>query len=174
MKLKLLVLTALSLTGVALSAAPASAWWFCKHGINRYSTVIVCRPYNAFTPVCSGSLVCDGCCPFSCPGLPNGASCSPHLGNPMLGLCYDPAALQAMQPRMPHPAMTMPAAQQFQAPMPAGQQTQMPMSYPVQPAGYQGYYPQAHYPMYYPYAGAYAGQMNPYQQAPAYWYGYGY
>jgi hypothetical protein len=48
--------------------------------------------------------------------------------------------------------------------MPAPQQTHLPMTHPVMPAGYQ----QGYYPMYYP---AY-GQMNPYQQVPAYWYGY--
>lgn len=176
MKLKLLVLTAFSLAGAALTAAPASAGWlFHRHsGVNRCSTVIVCRPYNAFTPACSGNMVCDGFCPFSCPGLPNGGHCSPALTNPMLGMCHDPVGLQAMQPMMmPHPAMGMPV-QQFQAPMPMPmpQQTQMPMNYPVQAAGYQqGYYPQGYYPMYYP---AYAPQVNynPYQQAPAYWYGY--
>lgn len=167
MKVKLLVLTALSLAGVALSAAPASAWWLLPrhHGINRFSTVIVCRPYNAFTPVCHGSMVCDGCCPFSCPGLPSGAHCGPGLSNPMLGLCHDPAGLQAMHQPMMMPQYALPQ-QQFQAPAPAAQQTQMPAAYPVHPAAYQ----QGYYPMYYP---AYQQQMiHPRQQAPAYWYGY--
>lgn len=178
MRLKPFVV-ALSLAGLALSAAPASAWWLMrKHGINRYSTVVVCRPYNAFTPVCSGSLVCDGCCPFSCPQMPSGAACSPLLGNPMLGMCYNPAGMAGMaqapqmgygQPMGYGPAMAMPG-QQFQAPMPAPmppqQQTYMPMPYQVQPANYQ----QGYYPVYYP---IYPDPMtiNPYQQVPSYWYG---
>jgi len=163
MKLKLCVLTALSLAGLALSATPASAWWLCHHcDCNRYSTVIVCRPYNAFTPVCSGSLVCDGCCPFSCPNLPSGAACGPVLGNPMLGLSNDMVGINNVyqqpyqQPMMMQaPAPVMPPPQ-----LPVNMQTQAPMGYPVQPTGYQ----QGYYPMYYP--------MTPAQQVPGYRYGY--
>src|SRR5262245_27306856 len=170
MKLKLCVLTALSLAGVALSAVPASAGWLHNKCCNRWATTIVCRPYNAFTPVCYGNLVCDGCCPFAFnPGM---------CGN-CAGVSGDPIGLQAMQPMLtPRPALAMPnmslpnlpmpnmpmhtmPVQQFQGPMPAPQQTQLPMTQPVMPAGYQ----QGYYPMYY-------GQMNPYQQVPAYWYGY--
>ena len=183
MKLKLLVLTAFSLAGAALTAAPASAGWlFHRHcGVNHCSTTIVCRPYNAFTPVCSGSMVCDGCCPFPFQGMSGGGHCGPGFGNPLLGLSHDPIGLQAMQQpmMMPYPAMAMPQhampPQQFQAPMPAPQQTQMPMTYPVHPAAYQ----QGYYPMYYPVyqqqmmqQQMMQQQMNPYQQAPAYWYGY--
>src|SRR5262245_5083536 len=39
--------------------------WFCKGCCcNKYSTYICCRPYNAFSPVCFGSICCDGCCPL--------------------------------------------------------------------------------------------------------------
>src|SRR5882724_10277641 len=41
---------------------PCSLW----HCHNRYVTQITCRPYNAFTPICWGNLVCDGCCPQPC------------------------------------------------------------------------------------------------------------
>ena len=175
MKLKFFVLTAFSLAGAALTAAPASAGWLLRHfcGGHRCETVIVCRPYNAFTPVCSGSMVCDGCCPFPFPGMHNGGCHGPGCGgNPLLGLGHDPVGLQAMQQPMlmPHPAVAMPP-QQFQVPMPAPQQTQMPMTYPIHPAAYQ----QGYYPMYYPayQHPAHQQQMvNPYQQAPAYWYGY--
>ena len=158
MKLKMFILTALSLAGLALTAAPASAWWLHRNcGINRYSTVIVCRPYNAFTPVCAGSLVCDGCCPFSCPNLGNGASCSPVLGNPLLAL-NNPANINyaGMQPMM-LPAQPM-AMQQM--PM------QAPMSVPVQATGYN----QGYNPVYYPIMPN-PMTVNPYQQVPAYWYG---
>ena len=186
MKLKLYALTALSLAGLAMSATPASAWFLCRnHGCNRFSTVIVCRPYNAFTPVCSGSLVCDGCCPFSCPQLPSGASCSPMLGNPMLGMAHNPSAInspyamQMMQtppsflngpyalPGMqPAPIGALPAPQQFQGPVPTSNQQPQPMlPQQLQPAAYN----QAYYPAYYP---TYQRPMNPYQQVPSYWYGY--
>jgi hypothetical protein len=155
MKLKLCVLTALSLAGLALSAAPSSAGWLCHHcGCNCYSTVITCRPYNAFTPVCCGSLVCDGCCPFGSPNLPSGVACSPMMGNPLLGMNHDMAAFNSVyqQPMMvPAPAGALPAQ-----PMPTNLQTQAPMGYPLQPTGYQ----QGYYPMYYP--------MVPQQQFPGY------
>src|SRR5260370_23962434 len=41
---------------------PSSLW----HRQNRYVTHITCRPYNAFTPICWGNLVCDGCNPSPC------------------------------------------------------------------------------------------------------------
>jgi hypothetical protein len=161
MKAKLFVLTALSLAGAALSAAPASAGWLCHRcHHNNCSMTVICRPYNAFSPACSGSLVCDGCCPFSC----NGVSGSPELGGPLLGLNGDPVAVNAFQMRpmmMQAPMMSMPAQQ-----MPMHPQTQMPMTYPTVPAGY----PQALTPVYYPLMPN-TMPMNPYQQVPAYWYG---
>ncbi len=176
MKLKTYLLTALSLACLGLSARPASAWWLGLHrcGCNRYSTIVVCRPYNAFTPVCAGSMVCDGCCPFSCPSCGPGACCSPVLGNPMLSMAYDPAGISgfaggyapgygAAQPMMMAPAGVPTTAPQFQAPAPVPtQQTQMQMNWNVQPAAYQ----QGYFPAYYPV------NVNPYQQAPAYWYQY--
>jgi hypothetical protein len=190
MRAKTFVLSMLTLAGLAVSAVPASAFWWHlrKHGhCNKYSTFIVCRPYNAFTPVFSGSLICDGCCPFSCPGGHGGASCSPVLGNPLLGgMCgHDMGACNApfaggayaggMHPSMwvgqPMPGPTLPAyaptnvppgPNQFAPPppMPTNTQTYAPMNvgYPIQPANYQGQY---YYPMSYP--------MQ--QQVPAYWYG---
>jgi len=163
MKAKLFVLTALSLAGVALSAAPASAGWLCHHCChNQCSMTVICRPYNAFTPACSGSLVCDGCCPFSC----NGASGSPELSGAILGWSGDPVAMNAaaipMRPMvMQAPLMAMPAMQ-----MPMNVPAQMPMAYPAAPAGYQ----QAQTPVYYPIMPN-TMPMNRYQQVPAYWYG---
>jgi hypothetical protein len=59
----------LVLAGLALSATQASAF-FChkpwRFRCHRYATHITCRPYNAFTPICWGNLVCDGCCPNPC------------------------------------------------------------------------------------------------------------
>jgi|SRR5262245_40203065 len=154
MKAKLFVLTALSLAGAASSAAPASAGWLCHRcHHNNCSMTVICRPYNAFSPACSGNMVCDGCCPFSC----NGVSGSPELGGPLMGLNGDPVAINnafQMRPMMIQaPMMTMPAQQ-------------MPMTYPAAPAGY----PQALTPVYYPLMPS-TMPMNPYRQVPAYWYG---
>ncbi|MCS7044789.1 MAG: hypothetical protein NZO58_00380 [Gemmataceae bacterium] len=169
MKMKMFALAALSLAGWAVSAAPASAWWWhYKHGINRYSTVIVCRPYNAFTPVCAGSLVCDGCCPFSCPHLPTGASCHAGICNPLLGL-YAVAPHHAWhgQPLPGSPAPDA-SAPNFTPPPPQPGQAQLPVGY-GQPHMAAGYHPGV-YPVYHALLPT-PTYPNFYQQAPAYWYG---
>src|SRR5207244_4845086 len=59
------------------------------------STTICLRQYNAFTPVCSGTLNCDGCCPLnlSC-GYPGsgpaviGPNCMNGAGYGMNGAGY--------------------------------------------------------------------------------------
>ena len=69
MKRKILALGLFGLCGLAFFAAEAKAFFgLCSpwHRHNRYVTQITCRPYNAFTPICWGNLVCDGCCPNPC------------------------------------------------------------------------------------------------------------
>jgi hypothetical protein len=187
MKSKLLVLSFLSLAGLAAGATPAQAWLFHHgHGIHRHSTVIICRPYNAFTPVCYGNLVCDGCCPI---GLPShghgdacvGGACGPMFDGPVLG-GYDVGGIppSAMHPSMyvgapmpvpgqqpinlpPGAQFIPPGAQAFPPPpAPANTQTYAPPAgYQVAPANYRGQYPMVYYPMN-------VGQQ---QQVPPYWYG---
>lgn len=151
---------------------PSSLW----HRHNRYVTHITCRPYNAFTPICWGNLICDGCCPNPC-GVASGClpmtmgvppwACGPSCGMPCFGGACGGAAVSDMPPirhyPAPTPSFTPPA------PMPVGPQNTM--MYP-----YNGV-AQANYPMYMPYyVPAY---YNPYmgyptmQPMPNYWYGYG-
>lgn len=73
MKRKILAFGVLSVCGLALITgevvafggglfSPYSHW----HHRNRYTTNITVRPYNAFTPICWGNMVCDGVCPAPC------------------------------------------------------------------------------------------------------------
>ncbi len=66
MKRKTLAAGLLSLCLLGISTSQVAAGIFdcwCRH---KYTTQITCRPYNAFTPICWGNLVCDGCCPNPC------------------------------------------------------------------------------------------------------------
>src|SRR5207249_4702540 len=64
---------------------PYSLW--NKH--NRYVTQITVRPYNAFTPIAWGNLVCDGCVPNPCGvsmgQLPMAFGVPPFAANGMCG-----------------------------------------------------------------------------------------
>src|SRR5262249_25806429 len=62
----------LSLAMLGMANAPASAWFNCCHPwrcCGKCVQTICCRPYNAFTPVCFGTICCTGCCPLAtcCP-----------------------------------------------------------------------------------------------------------
>src|SRR5471032_856016 len=111
MKRNILAVSVFSLCCLALFSAESQAFFglfspWNHH--NRYTTQITCRPYNAFTPICWGNLVCDGCCPnpcgvasgqlpmnfgvppfanFGCCGMP-GMGCG---GMPGMGGAYGPA-----------------------------------------------------------------------------------
>jgi hypothetical protein len=76
MKRNSLTLGLLALLTLALQVTDADAFFCCRPLLGRrccgrYCTQITCRPYNAFTPICWGNLVCDGCCPSPC-GVANG------------------------------------------------------------------------------------------------------
>src|SRR5882724_5345371 len=71
--LKLSILGLLSLAALAATPSVSQAWgglWDCLcsccgcNQLDRCSTYICCRPYNAFTPVCFGSITCNGCAPI--------------------------------------------------------------------------------------------------------------
>ena len=71
---KLFALGFLSLAAIGLASGPAAAWWPCfPCSCKSCCTTTIClKQYNAFTPVCWGSLTCDGCCPMNfgcCPGM---------------------------------------------------------------------------------------------------------
>lgn len=150
---KLFALAFMSLAAVSWTPTTASAWWpfypaCCK---SCCTTTICLRQYNAFTPVCSGTLNCDGCCPVnlssgsltSGPAIfqhpyaagqfynPYGSAIFAGQGYPMGQL--PPAAILS-QPPMQGPVMGgMPAAPMAPMPAPAG-------AAPVQGIGYRSMY----------------------------------
>src|SRR5712692_5771129 len=83
MKIKNYVIGLLSLAALGAGVQQAAAFFGRDCCCNKYCTTICCRPYNAFTPVCFGSIVCDGCCPLQ--------SCTPpsYCGAPR---CWSPAS----------------------------------------------------------------------------------
>jgi hypothetical protein len=206
MKRKILALGLFSLCAVAFFTGESQAWfgplnpyspwsfWNCH---NRYVTQITCRPYNAFTPICWGNLVCDGCCPNPCAvaggcmpvnmGLPPFAApgcCGPMGGGPSFAGCGPQGCMgNDMMPLMQPAPMAMPGP----GPMPEIRNqplfnAPMPQPLPPGPANpNMTMYPptgvtQANYPMYPPYNPNYClpQYYNPYmpqQAAPYYWYG---
>ena len=198
MKKKLAVLALLSVASLALSAAHAHAF-FWHHWCKRcYTTQINCRPYNAFTPICSGNLTCDGVCPNPC-AMAAGCCNFPNYGYGMPapvfgGFCGDgacamlpsfggggaqlpmtfaptqvPMQMPANYAPVPAPVPTPGGVTQFGAP-----QYGAPAhyGYNVQPTGYQ--------PNYYGYNPYQFASQNPYGYAPAwptqpaFQFGYGY
>lgn len=180
---------ALGLTSLAVLAATASdAFGFLfllKHCARRYGSVIVCRPYNAFTPICYGNMVCDGCCPP--------ASCGPVCGP--VGMpspcfqsygCIEPGGhLASAAPThlipAPMPSAPAPSNPNFTPPPPAqipnmtqgGTWPPMPVAY-TQPYPYGYGYPYAQ-PQYPANGGVQPVNYAPYYPMPAYpYYGYGY
>ncbi len=183
MKLKLFALGGLCLVGWALSACQASAFGVFPHCFHKNYSVIVCRPYNAFTPICCGNVVCDGCCPSPYCG---GPSCQLPIQNCFApacgGLTYGPNSFvpyAVSQPQMMQtPAIPTQNAPSFTPPppLPNTVYNQTSMGYPaqgmvpVQPASYYppqyptyptNFYPVNNYPMVPPMP----------MQVPSYWYG---
>jgi hypothetical protein len=182
---KLLFLGLLSLASVAALPPSAQAWFhhLCCHHCNDCTTTIRVRPYNAFSPICCGTLDCVGCCPmnFGCgqqprcgPSCFQSACCGPQ--SCFTSGCCDSGCLPPAGQPMPQtaPGQPMPQGvpgQQFTPPNPQPlnpgafmMPMQNPMAYgygygPVQPVSYQQ-------PMVNPYY-----YYNNQQQAPSYWYG---
>jgi hypothetical protein len=76
---KLLFSSLLGMASLCMWAAPSQAWTFglipchcrpCGGRCGRCCSTICIKPYNAFSPVASGSMCFDGCAPFcnACPG----------------------------------------------------------------------------------------------------------
>jgi len=155
MKIRILALAVLSLVGWALSTSNASAFCLLPNCFHKNYSVIICRPYNAFTPMCYGNVVCDGCCPSPYCG---GGACQPPIQRclpPIYntgccdtsccdnGCCYNgylpsapayAAAGPAMM--MPPPGMQMPGMQplpsmQPPVPMPNNQEFTPPPPTPA-------------------------------------------
>ena len=130
------------------------------------------RQYNAFTPVCSGSVTCDGCMPFSSgmPGLGYGGYGCPA---PSFGpACCDAGYPVESFPGAPQQVITAPMAPQ--APvntpvlMPPGQISAYPNypGYNVQPVNY---YPNYGYAPAMPAYPPMMNYWNPMGQVPYYW-----
>jgi hypothetical protein len=88
-------LLALGISALSAQSASAGAFglfyhnccWGCCGGCN-----VCLRPYNAFTPVVSGNLCCDGCVPFCPTGAYAGGACGPVGAGPLCGGACDGGA----------------------------------------------------------------------------------
>jgi hypothetical protein len=187
MKMKYFLVGLLSLATLGVSTPHASAFLFhcIKQRLQDKRFTICCRPYNAFTPVCFGSITCNGCCPVQfCPPqncFPpaamgplwggNGACCAPGShGEPMVNWAPGMSGFEGYNGQPSFTVQPGPASNgttpTFIPPPPTPVNPASPMgmtynAYGVQQTGY--------YPMYYP---SYGYQQMP-QAVPNYWYGQG-
>ncbi len=184
MNRNLWVLGLLSLVGVSMSASDASAFLLRHHfRHHRFVTQITCRPYNAFTPICWGNLVCDGCTPNPCAVA---GGCMPMGCGPTGCAPWNNGG--SVQQFMPSDSCTtLPTTTGMAYPAPQAMPNYTAMQYynhyyptpaPVQNVGYQGYYPGYQYPAgYNNYPVNYNYQANYGQQSwqpnPYYWYNTG-
>src|SRR3954447_16572156 len=160
MKRKSLVLALLALAGLASHVTDADAFFCCRpwrHRCHRYATQITCRPYNAFTPICWGNLVCDGCCPNPC-GVASGcmpmsmgmpSCCGMGYGMSGFGGCCAGDACGATDMKSAPAICSQPFTPPM--PMPSGPGTTMYQQPMPQGVSQANYYPQPMYaPQYYP------------------------
>src|SRR5205823_7073821 len=68
----------LGVAALAGLARPALAWWpfgcCCGSACKSCGADFTIRQYNAFSPVCHGTVYCDGIHPFAGPGYPGAVS----------------------------------------------------------------------------------------------------
>jgi hypothetical protein len=173
---KLLFSSVLALAGLGLCAAPSQAWtfglipyhcWPCGgcSGCGKCCGMICIRPYNAFSPVASGSMCFDGCnpfcgggCPGGYPGMCPGGCRGPGPGGYAGGYPGDYAGGPAdmslpdsegytvtADPTVPSapagPALAQPPAAPTPVAAPGTGAYVMPRGGPIQPAGAYGYAP---------------------------------
>lgn len=178
---RILLFGAVGLAMLTLSAQTSEAGLFHCWGrhCGRHCTTICMQPYNAFSPVCYGSLTCVGCSPFHMGGGPMMPPAYPgFMGgfNPydcMPPSCYssgccDSSCLPAPAGNgTPAPAPNGGEGQKFTppppTPLPSISYYGQPMPSPLQTAGYYGYAP---------YYGGYNPWMMPVGYPPNPWYGY--
>lgn len=140
----------------AWSAKPAAAWWPCyplcgcdKKGSKCCASITI-KQYNAFTPICCGSMSCDGCCPINLSGCGAGVCGPGMLGcamSPAGPMCADPCAGACFAgcdgcglghlPATGNPAPAAVPAPTYKAPAPTPTSYYMGNPYMVQPAAYQ-------------------------------------
>jgi hypothetical protein len=155
-KRNLLVAGVLALVCLATGVGDVAAYGllspFSRHSLwhphNRYVTQITVRPYNAFTPIAWGNLVCDGCVPNPCgvsagvlpmsfgvpPFAANGMMPAPMCGGDACcaGDMHHGPIMNALPyglppgPHVPMPYGPMPHGPMPYGPMPHGPAPQMP------------------------------------------------
>jgi hypothetical protein len=183
-------LLALAVSGFAASTSFAGCAFglFYNHGCCGCGAKFCVRQYNAFSPVCSGTVFCDGCCPFGSgggggygPGFGGGAgACAGGMcpggscGVPFSGVmscptggCADGSclgSLPATESAATPDATTPPASNPVVTPAPLPNSTSQAVNYrPIQNAAYR--------PVSYPVpAAASPARMQPQMMAaPSYW-----
>ena len=154
---KLLPAAILALIVSGVMTSESFAWGCCFGLIPHHGCCGCCgcgaqfcvRQYNAFSPVCCGTVYCDGCCPFGPPGCGNGGygcgmgpmGCGlPFSGT--LGGCCGPAgcadgaclgSLPTADPAVGAPGDSAAPA----APLPTGTTSQLVNDRPIQNASYR-------------------------------------
>jgi hypothetical protein len=186
---KLLLSIALGLSALAVTPEASKAGTFglftCG-GCGCSSCCFCVRPYNAFTPVCSGNITCMGCMPFCCPtpgyngmmvqpgygadsscqgGACEGGETVINNGGTTVNECQKAQGLPPL-PQMPQLSQPNPFTNPLQplpanAPNPASRAPTA--SGAIQANYYQGYAPAYNPYLYYTY--------SPMGQMPYYWNG---
>jgi hypothetical protein len=70
-------------------------------GCGKFSSTICVKPYNAFSPTCSGTICCDGFCPLGRPGCGGPQSALPPLdfgSLPTPGPCCEGGSVGGLTP----------------------------------------------------------------------------
>jgi hypothetical protein len=142
-------------TGAPMASAKTFGLFTCGLRCRCCSKCCFCvRPYNAFSPVCSGCICCEGCNPL-CSGSCGFGGCGP-VGPCGYGLQYDGVGMDGCGPHgccaaAPYPgtpsvaAVSQPVLHQ-PAVLPAGYYPRYPV-YQAQ-APYMGGYPMRAVPYY--------------------------
>ena len=174
MRTKKIVIGLMGLVAFAVSVPQVHAWICWRRCCCKYSTYICCRPYNAFTPVCYGSICCNGCCPmqFSCgsggpccpqpccgPSMVSQGCCEADLGPAHMP--YGPQPILQPAPG-PGPNWVPPGPTPMVSQAPAMWNYSMPQQV-QQTSYYPGYYPSYQPQGYWPTMPAFT--------PPSYWYG---
>ena len=194
---KLITCALLAFAASSLAAVPSYAgccFGLCKHhcGCCGCGAKFCVRQYNAFSPVCCGTVFCDGCCPFGSGGYGGygpgfGGGCGPCAGGVCPGMlnysgimscppggCADGAclgSLPAADPAAPaSPSATTPAGSNpvvTPSPLPA-ESNATPTSHVINDRPIQN---TAYRPVSYPVpAASSAPRMQPQiMVAPSYW-----
>jgi hypothetical protein len=153
------LIAASSANAQAFCLLPGFGLWGC--GCNKYANIMICKPYNAFTPFCSG-ITYGNCCAPCCP-QPCAMPCPQPCATPCAPSCLPAADACTSGYR----GMPMTTAYGYGY----GYGYGMPQTVPVAYYGYYGYPMQAGYqiPTYAPQGYAPQGYVTPVNYMPYYW-----